>query len=52
MKYKKGGPTMEDKLIFKSYQRRLLRDLKDVELAITNKEYEKAEKLINELICD
>ena len=43
---------MDDKLIFKSYQRRLLRDLKDVELAITNKEYEKAEKLINELICD
>lgn len=43
---------MEDKLIFKSYLRRLLYDLRDIKLAIANKEYEKADELVDELIED
>ena len=43
---------MEDELIFKSYSRMLLRDLKDVKEALTAKDYETAEKLVNELIND
>ena len=43
---------MEDELIFKSYSRLLLRDLKDVKEALTAKDYETAEKLVNELIND
>lgn len=43
---------MEDKLIFKSYLRRLLHYLKDIKLAIANKEYEKADELVDELIED
>ena len=43
---------MEDKLIFKSYSRLLLRDLKDVKEALKVKDYETAEKILNELIND
>ena len=43
---------MEDKLIFKSYSRLLLRDLKDVKEALKGKDYETAEKLVNQLIND
>ncbi len=43
---------MEDELIFKSYSRLLLRDLKDVKEALMVKDYETAEKLLNELIND
>lgn len=43
---------MEDKLIFTSYSRLLLRDLKDVKEALMAKDYETAEKLVNELIND
>ena len=43
---------MEDELIFKSYSRLLLRDLEDVKEALKVKDYEAAEKLLNELIND
>ena len=43
---------MEDKLIFTSYSRLLLRDLKDVKEALQTGDYETAEKLVNELITD
>lgn len=43
---------MEEKLIFKSYARLLLRDLQDVKEALHSKDYSKAEKLINDLIKD
>ncbi|WP_175354267.1 MULTISPECIES: hypothetical protein [Bacillaceae] len=43
---------MEDELIFKSYSRLLLRDLKDVKEALMVKDYETAEKFLNELIND
>ena len=38
--------------VFKSYLRRLLQDLKDLKEALENKDYDKAEKLINLLIGD
>lgn len=38
--------------VFKSYLRRLIRDLKDVRAALKAKDYEKAEKLIADLIED
>lgn len=38
--------------VFKSYLRRLIRDLKDVRAALKAKDYEKAEKLIDDLIED
>lgn len=43
---------MEDRLIFKSYLRKLLRDLRDIKEVLQVKDYEKAEKLINDLITD
>lgn len=43
---------MDDMAVFKSYLRRLMRDLKDIKTALVNKEYEKAEKLIDDLIED
>ena len=38
--------------VFKSYLRRLIRDLKDVRAALKAKDYEEAEKLISDLIED
>lgn len=38
--------------VFKSYLRRLIRDLKDLRTALKEKDYEKAEKLIDDLIED
>ena len=42
----------EDMSVFKSFLRRLLQDLKDLREALKNKEYEKAEKMIDTLIDD
>ena len=38
--------------VFKSYLRRLIRDLKDLKEALQEKEYQKAEKLVEILIED
>ena len=38
--------------IFKSYLRRLLQDLKDIQNALQNKEYDKAEEMTRKLIED
>ena len=38
--------------VFKSYLRRLIRDLKDIKTALVNKDYERAEKLVDDLIED
>lgn len=38
--------------VFKSYLRRLLRDLKDLKEALMQKDFEKAEKLVDDLIED
>lgn len=38
--------------VFKSYLRRLIRDLKDIREAIKNKELDKAERLLDDLIDD
>ena len=43
---------MEDILIFKSYLRGLMRQLKALKRAINNNDINEAEKLINELIED
>ena len=43
---------MEEMAVFKSYLRRLMRDLKDLKEAIGNKDFERAEKLIDDLIED
>lgn len=43
---------MEERLIFKSYLRKLLKALKEIKEALQIKDYEKAEKLINGLIED
>lgn len=43
---------MEEKQIFKGFLRLLLRDLKTVKDALKNKDYEKAEKLVDDLITD
>ena len=43
---------MEEMAVFKSYLRRLMRDLKDIKEALQAKDYEKAEKLIDDLITD
>lgn len=48
----KGERNMEEMAVFKSYLRRLMRDLKDLREALKNKDYEKAEKLIDDLIED
>lgn len=38
--------------VFKSYLRRLLQDLKDLKIALKNKEYEKADNMLDKLIDD
>lgn len=38
--------------VFKSYLRRLLQDLKDLKETLKNKDYEKAEKIVENLIDD
>lgn len=38
--------------VFKSYLRRLIRDLKDLKAALKAKDYAKAEKLVDDLIED
>ena len=38
--------------VFKSYLRRLLQDLKDLKEALREKNYEKAEKMVDKLIDD
>ena len=43
---------MEEVAVFKSYLRRLIRDLKDLKAALKAKDYDKAEKLIDDLIED
>ena len=43
---------MEEELIFKSYSRALLRNLKEIKAALKGKDYERAEKLMNEIIVD
>lgn len=43
---------MEEMAVFKSYLRRLMRDLKDIKEALQSKDYEKAEKLVDDLITD
>lgn len=43
---------MEELAVFKSYLRRLIRDLKDLKTALKAKDYEKAEKLVDDLIED
>ena len=43
---------MEDKLIFRSYSRLLVRDLQNVKEALKAKDYETAERIVNELIND
>lgn len=42
----------EDMSVFKSYLRRLLQDLKDLKEVLKSKDYEKAEKIIDQLIDD
>lgn len=43
---------MEDTSVFKSYLRRLLQDLKDLQQALKNKEYEKVSQMTEKLIVD
>lgn len=43
---------MEELAVFKSYLRRLMRDLKDLKAALKAKDYDKAEKLVDDLIED
>lgn len=43
---------MEEMVVFKSYLRRLLQDLKDLKKAIDEKDFETASQLIGTLICD
>ena len=43
---------IEEMAVFKGYLRSLMRQLKSLKEAIQNKDYEKAEKLIDELIDD
>lgn len=42
----------EEMAVFKSYLRRLMRDLKDLKKAIKEKNLEEAERLIDDLIED
>ena len=42
----------EDMSVFKSYLRRLLQDLKDLREVLKSKDYEKAEKMVDQLIDD
>lgn len=43
---------MEEMSVFKSYLRRLLQDLKDLNEALKNKAYEKASEMTEKLIED
>ena len=43
---------MEDMSVFKSYLRRLLQDLKDLKKALRDKDYSRAEELVETLITD
>ena len=43
---------MEEMAVFKSYLRSLMRELKDLKEALQSKDYEKAEKLVDNLIED
>lgn len=43
---------MEEMSVFKSYLRRLVGDLRDLKEALRTKDYEKAEKLVDDLIAD
>ena len=43
---------MADKIIFKSYLRRLLQDLKDLKEMIKQEDYKKADNMIDNLIND
>lgn len=43
---------MEEMAVFKGYLRSLMRQLKSLKNAIDNKDFTKAEQLINELIED
>lgn len=49
IKHIKDGIEMA---VFKSYLRKLARDLKDLRAALKDKDYEKAEKLLDNLIAD
>ena len=53
-RYRKGAYHMEENImsVFKSYLRRLLQDLKDLKEVLKNKEYDKAEKMVDKLIDD
>lgn len=42
----------EDMAVFKSYLRKLMRDLKDIKRALNNKDYDKANILVDNLIND
>lgn len=42
----------EEMAVFKSYLRRLIRDLKDLKKAISEKNFEEAERLVDILIED
>lgn len=52
LRVKGGKSEMEETAIFKSYSRKLIRDLNDIKEALKEKEYEKAEKLLDNLIED
>lgn len=47
-----GENMSEESLIFKSYQRGLLRQLNKQKEAMTDRDYEAAEKLLDDLIAD
>lgn len=42
----------EELSVFKSYLRRLLQDLKDLQKVLKAKEYEKADEMVDNLITD
>ena len=50
---KQGGlRKMDEEMVFKSYLRKLLRDLKDLKEAANKKDLEEVKKLIDQLIED
>lgn len=50
--YEEERNLTEEMSLFKSYLRRLLQDLKDLKEALKNKEYERAETMVDKLIDD
>nr|DAG76486.1 MAG TPA: hypothetical protein [Caudoviricetes sp.] len=50
--YEEERNLTEEMSVFKSYLRRLLQDLKDLKEALKNKEYERAEIMVDKLIDD